>query len=45
MLINKIDFNEELSISYADEANLNTFSKDSAKLAKKFHRNIFDKVK
>jgi hypothetical protein len=47
MLISKIDFNEELNISYADD--LNNVSKDSSKnstkLAQKFHRDVFDKVK
>lgn len=47
MMISKIDFNEELGLTYSDEA-FNT-SKDSFKnankQAKKFHRNIFDKIK
>ena len=49
MLISKIDFNEELNISYADDVNSNNIAKDTSKnaikQAQKFHRNIFDKVK
>lgn len=46
-LISKIDFNEELNISYTDDNVTKSAeaAKNSNKLAQKLHRSIYDKIK